>query len=512
MNTLDVPDVSEEALAASICRESFLDFAKEFISVVIPGKVLWSWHMDVICEECQYVAERVFAGLPVEHNLLINIPPGTTKSTLISILFPAWIWTRMPHARIIGTSYSGGLALELSGKNRDVVQCEKYRAYFPEVIIRDDQNNKGDFVTTKGGKRTAFGSKGMVTGKHGDFIIIDDPIDPTRALSMAELLTINYWIKHTLSSRKTNLDNSVTIMVMQRVHVDDPSAEMAQAADTKWICLPATTEYEVRPAKFLDFYKDGLLEPNRITRARLDKMLAPGGQGEAYVACQYGQNPYPLSGSIFKTARLRFGMLPQPDEFLRVVRAWDKAGTEQRGVNAMLSRGPAYTVGTLIGEDKHGRIWLIDVIRQRLDSFTRETLIAGTARKDRFKYGRGCLVAIEQEPGSSGLETAQATARRLKGFQVILSAASGTKEVRASEFSVCVNGGNCWIPDSFRDGNRWVGWAKEWVEEAVSWPNSSYLDQIDSASLGYNVLTKPKVRVGGLKKSKKFSEQLRMAR
>lgn len=796
----ELPDIPEEVLIASICRESFKDFVKHFITVVIQDQVHWNWHMDVLCDELQYVAERVFKNLPVEHNLLINIPPGTTKSTIISVLFPAWVWTRMPHARIIGTSYSGSLALELSAKNRDVVQSEKYRACFPEVVIRDDQNNKGDFVTTRGGKRVAVGSKGMVTGKHAHFIIIDDPLDPTRALSQAEILTINYWIKHTLSSRVTNKLVSVKVMVMQRVHVDDPSAEMAQQPKTRWIRLPATTEFGVLPKEYIDNYKDGLLDPVRLPRSFIDEMLAPGGQGETYVACQYGQclvagtliatlrgmvpiesvvvgdkvftrqgwktvlwsgvtkvtrdlyrarfqngrsitgtpdhrvyqyygqwtrldslsgrdysisltpetyreieswagqeqkepkrsfstelltfvsggrlisatdaktgidstvtfgdstegksprvvtfitgtktlattglttlnasrspnitsatrndsrrrniattslqksylwlgrklrrlkdeivsagkerrawsgcgprpntgstpaptagessspairgsgpfvtvldnarksvavpvydltvedaeeffangilvhnSPYPLGGNLFKTSRLRWGILPPPDQFKSVVRAWDKAGTDPklRGVNAQLSRGPAYTVGTLMGIDKFDRVWLIDVIRQRLDSFIREQLIIATARRDRLKYGRGCKVAIEQEPGSSGLETAQATARRLMGYQVVLSAASGTKEVRAAEFSVCVNGGNCYIPHTFRDGNRWVGWAKDWVEEAVSWPNSSYLDQIDSASLGYNTLAKPKVRVGGLKKTKKFHDTLK---
>lgn len=495
----ELEGLTEEQVVASLCRESFLDFVKHFIGVVIPGRLKWNWHIDVICNELQYIAERVFAGLPIEHNLLINIPPGMTKSSIITMLFPAWVWTRMPHAEIIGVSYSNVLALELSRECRDVVKSEKYRACFPEVQIREDQDNKGNFVTTKGGKRYAAGSKGTVTGMHADFIIIDDPIDPVRALSEAELGAINYWIMNTLPSRKTDKDVSVTIMVMQRVHVDDPSALMSEAEDTRWLCLPWSTDFTIRPPEMADHYIGGLLDPVRLTRRHIDKLLKPGGPGEAHVACQYGQQPFPIGGGKFKVDRLRWGF--PPDKYKKLVRAWDKAGTAAKG-NAAFSRGPAFSVGTLEGEDEQGRVWILSVKRARLDSYTREQLIVSTAYQD----GHGVVVAIEQEPGSSGLESAQATARRLKGFRVVLSPASGTKEVRAEEFSVCVNGGNCYLPVKMRDGNRWVGWARDWVMEAQSWPNSTYLDQIDSASLGYRELVRPKVRVGGLKAGRSKQE------
>ncbi len=115
-------EIDEYDLVASICRESFFDFVKEFWEEVIADTPVWNWHIPYLCGRLQRVAERVFEGKKREKNLVINIPPGTTKSTICSVMYPAWIWTRMPHARIIGASYSLlPVASDLSRKNRDII-------------------------------------------------------------------------------------------------------------------------------------------------------------------------------------------------------------------------------------------------------------------------------------------------------------------------------------------------------------------------------------------------------
>ena len=82
-------------LTASICRESYEDFVREFWSEVPgSGKMSWNWHMSVLCKELQDVAERVFKWQAAEYDLIINISPGTSKSTLCSILFQPWICRR----------------------------------------------------------------------------------------------------------------------------------------------------------------------------------------------------------------------------------------------------------------------------------------------------------------------------------------------------------------------------------------------------------------------------------
>lgn len=216
--------VNPEAFAAQLCMDSFYDFFLEFWDVIIPEKLVDNWHVKYLCDELQAMAERVFKAEPKDYDLVCNISPGTSKSTVFSVMFPAWVFTRMPSARTICASYSFPLAMDLSRKSRDVVMSEKYKAYFPHVCLRDDQNTKSYFATEQGGFRYAVGVNGSVMGMHAHFIIVDDPLDPKQAASVIENEAACRWLRETLPSRKVNKESAITCLVMQRLGQDDPTA------------------------------------------------------------------------------------------------------------------------------------------------------------------------------------------------------------------------------------------------------------------------------------------------
>jgi hypothetical protein len=218
--------LEEKDLLASICRESLFDFVKEFWYEVSSEKPVWNWHIPYICQELQTLADRVFRGLPRKYDLLINVPPGTTKSTVCSIMFPAWCWTRMPHCRFICGSYADRLALDLSRKCRDVIRSDRYRNSFPDIKLRSDQDTKGYFANYKQGDRFSVGVGGSVLGMHGHFLIVDDPIDPLEVLSEARLKEVNQWMGQQLSQRKVDKAVSPLILIMQRLHQNDPSGNL----------------------------------------------------------------------------------------------------------------------------------------------------------------------------------------------------------------------------------------------------------------------------------------------
>jgi len=80
-----------ESLEAQICRESFYEFVKRMWFEVVPEIPVWNWHIKYLCDELQTVAENQFEGHRREYDLIINIPPGTTKSTICSVMFPMWL-------------------------------------------------------------------------------------------------------------------------------------------------------------------------------------------------------------------------------------------------------------------------------------------------------------------------------------------------------------------------------------------------------------------------------------
>lgn len=403
--------VSKDELQASICRDSFFEFVKEFWDTVVPEDFVGNWHIEFLCDELQKVAERVFKGLSKEHDVIINIPPGTTKSTICSIMFPAWVWTRMPTARVICGSYAYQLSMDLSRKSRDVVQSDKYLGYFGDIELREDQNTKGYFLNNHGGFRFAVGVGGSVTGFHAHFIIIDDPLDPAEAASDAELKTANNWMSETLPTRKVDKKMTVTVLIMQRLHQDDCTGHtLKKKKDKIWhICLPGEVHddnrKDVKPRRLLRKYKKGLLDPERLSRDVLEEMKVD--LGKYGYAGQVLQTPIPRGGGMFEIQHLQIRDLPPRRKFKRLLRYWDKAGTQDGG---------AFTAGVLMGIDfeEPCRYWVLDVVKGQWSSGNREKIIKNTAIID----GEDVEIGVEQEPGSGGKESAEGTVSRLAGFTV----------------------------------------------------------------------------------------------
>jgi len=487
VSTTELTSVSKMELERTLCLESFYAFVVRFWHIVVPETPIWNWHIKYLCDEMQTLAERVFKGEPKAYDLLINIPPGSTKSTICSIMFPAWVWTRMTTARCICGSYSYPLSLELSRRCRDVIQSEKFTTLFASCpSLREDQNTKGYFINQDGGYRYSTSVGGTVTGFHGHFLIVDDPLDPGQAVSETELGRANDWLGRTLSTRKVDKRVTPTVLIMQRLHEEDPSAQMLirsrerkgiEGTPVRHINLPAeideSNEKEVRPRSLRRRYVDGLLDPARMSRDVLRE--AQSKLDEYGYAGQFLQRPVPISGGLFKVGRLHVDTPPLSRRFLSRVRSWDKAGT---------AGGGAYTVGALLGEDLEHRFWVLDVIRVQVDTGEREKLIKLTARMDGFDV----LIAVEQEPGSGGKESAENTVRNLRGYVVEVVRPTGDKRTRAIPFSSQVNGGNVWLAEG--------EWNKVYVGELELFPNSRYKDQVDASSGAFTVLSFPTGRIG----------------
>lgn len=470
-------EFTETQVLASLCRDSFYHFMREFWEVVVPETPVWNWHIRYLCDELQRMAERVFRGLPKEYDLVVNISPGSTKSTIVSIMFPAWLWTRMPSCRVISASYAHSLATELSRKSRDVIKSEKYQQTFPGVQIREDQDAKGFFVNTRGGDRYAFGVGGAVTGKHGHFLIVDDPLDPNRAFSDAELKAANRWMEETLPSRKVDKSIVPTILIMQRLHENDPTGARLEKADrvpVRHICLPAELTDNVKPSFLRDFYVNGLMDPDRLG---YDVLAEAEVNGQFSYASQYLQTPIPRGGAMFDPDKIQVDAPPR--FFVKIARFWDKAGT---------AGGGAFTAGVKIGVDVQGKYWILDVVRGQWDSYTREDMIRRTAEMD----GRQVHVGVEQEPGSGGKDSALATVRRLAGFvarAVRVGKGDGDKEARADPFSAQVNGGNVWMVKA--------PWNATYLDELRFFPRSKYKDQVDASSGAFNMIAGGRRTLGG---------------
>lgn len=296
---MSIPVDPNKALA-ELCRRSFFRFVKEFWDIVIPEIPVWNWHIEYLCDELQYLNSFVKDRKPKPYDLIINIPPGTTKSTIVTQMYNAWVWTIDPTQRFITSSYAHSLSLSHAVKTRDIINSDKYRCLFPEVVLKADQSAKSDFRNNSGGQRFTTSTGGSVTGMHGHQIIADDPLNPQQSVSDVERVSANAFITNTLSSRKVDKAVTPMILIMQRLHEGDPTGEMLakKGKKIKHICLPAENRNNVKPAELASKYIDGLLDPIRLSREIL--VEAHTDLGSYGYAGQYDQDPAPSEGGHIK--------------------------------------------------------------------------------------------------------------------------------------------------------------------------------------------------------------------
>lgn len=299
-DSLLIPTSNE--VNAELCKRSFYYFLQEFWHVVIPEEPVFNWHIKYLCDELQHLNSFVMARKPKPYDLVINISPGSTKSTIISQMYNAWVWCIDPTQRFISSSYSQTLALSQSIKTRDIVTSDKYLAYFPEVSLLQDRSSKSDFWNNHGGQRFTTSTGGTITGVHAHQILIDDPINPKQASSDVERATANNFVTSTLSTRKIDKEITPTILIMQRLHEDDPTGVLLSKKNkkVKHINLPAEDLGNIEPKELSRHYVDGLMDSIRLNRNILKEALID--LGSYGYAGQYLQKPAPEDGGLINKA------------------------------------------------------------------------------------------------------------------------------------------------------------------------------------------------------------------
>lgn len=507
-----IPSVINEIdLLSDICRESFLDFCMEFWECVPgAGEVCWNWHMTVFCTELQKIAERVFANQPREYDLVCNVPFGSSKSTIFSILFQPWTWTRMPMARHLTSSHTENLALDLATKSRSVVQSEKYQACFPEIQLRTDQDTKGYFANTLGGDRhtCTVGGKSPV-GFHAHFLGGDDILDPQKALSEIELLTARTFISQMLPTRKVDKQVSVMYLVMQRLRKNDPTDVMLEesrkpgAATVRQVCLPGElwkdsegnyTIGKVHPEELRSHYTNGLLDPIRLPRRVLAEYRA---RGEYFYAAQVMQDPMALGGGMFRDVYFSQRVQAAPYEAKRI-RYIDRAATADGG---------CFTAMVLMAYHD-GNFYVEHVEKGQWEPDERNKRIKAVALRDRSRYGpkHEPMIYIEREGGSSGRDSWKEIARLLAGFKVYEDTPTGSKDVRAEPWACQLAAGTVYIVDNGESvGAGKPDWdINSYIEEHCLFrPDpgkrlGKWKDQVDASSGAANLLLNMR-QAGGLR-------------
>lgn len=458
-----------EAVEQELCRRSLAHFARRAWHVLEPATDLkWGWALDAICEHLEAVTRGDIT------RLLMNVPPGSMKSLLTGVIWPAWEWgpAGKPEHRFLGTAHAQTLAIRDNLKCRRLIASEWYQARWP-IGLTTDQNAKTKFENDKTGFREAMAFTSM-TGSRGDRVLLDDPISADNANSEAELENARITFTETLPTRVNN-DRSAIVVIMQRLHEKDTSGVILDLGlDYEHLCIPMRFE-EGRTGATSIGWKDPrttdgeLMFPERFPEAQVAMLEKTMGSYAA--AGQLQQRPAPRGGGMFK--REWFEAIPAPPANCRWVRGWDLAATK--------SETAAFTAGVLIGKTPDKRYVIADARRIQGSAAEVERLITNTASQDKAQWG-AVKGSLPQDPGQAGKAQAQYLIRQLAGFDYRASPESGDKVTRAQPFAAQAEAGNVMIVSG--------RWNAAFLDELTMFPAGKFKDQVDAASRAFDELVR----------------------
>lgn len=443
-----------------------------------PGRpYVHGWHIDALAEHLEAVSDGRLL------RLLINVPPGTMKSLATSVAWPAWEWgpRNEPWRRYVCASYSRTLSIRDNRRCRRLVESDWYRARWGDrVRLVGDQNAKELYETSATGFKLATSVGGVGTGQRGDRVIIDDPHNVLDGESAAKRLEAILWFTEVMPTRLNDPKTSAIVVIMQRVHEADVSGEiLARELGYEHLMLPMRFEPERRCSTAIGFTDPRTAEGELLFPARFPPEVVERDEkvlGEYATAGQLQQRPAPRKGGLFDKAWL--GIVPAAPAGLQLVRAWDLAATDPKP-----GQEPSWTVGLLLGRDRAGLHFVVDVVRLRGNPGAVEAAIVNTAKQD----GRGVTIDLPQDPGQAGKAQIAHLVARLAGHAVVWSPESGDKVTRATPVSAQAEAGNVKLVEA--------PWNRALLDELGTAPRGKFTDQMDALSRAFHRLLKmPRVR------------------
>ena len=484
-----------QASIDAIKAGGFKEFVKQSWHLVEPARPLvWNFQIEAVCDHLQAVSEGRI------RKIVINIPPGTSKSTLVSVLWPCWEWTFRPFLRWMFASYNERLSLRDSVRRRDVViASDWYQARWKEIFSVQKDNERYYTNSAQGGMYSTS-TGGSVTGFRAERLVIDDPHDPKGAISDVQREGTEEWLKLTWPTRMNETKYSAMVVVMQRLHVDDASGLYLRMGG--WDNLKVPMQYKGRRT----VTSIGWSDPRTVIGSLIDERVFPlervendrrllGPWGEAG---QFDQEPTPIGGGIIKSSWLKTWKYDtsQPGYISVEVKgnhySFDPRGAfkfcvadlamTEKEIGPKKLNDPDWTVfmSWMAFATPQGSIALLmDVVRLRMEGPDSLPQLAAMHKRDRF-----ALIGVENIANKMWYQVARRDPWRLPvreisnrvGDDVVYTVDKG-KTSRAISASAMWADGRMFMPE-------FAPWLNELFLEMDNFPNYPHDDQVDCLVYG----------------------------
>lgn len=404
--------------------------------------------------------------------LILNLPPRTLKSHAASVVYPAWLLGHDPSKQIICASYGQDLADKHARDCRTLMSSAFYRGLFPRTVLSPNKLSVNDFMTTLQGSRMSTSVNGVLTGRGGDILILDDILKPDDALSETRRKAANDWYFNTLLSRLNSKENGIIIIVMQRLHQDDLVGEVTEREDWDLLSLPAIAQHDEcypidGPLWGGAFIRKAgeALHPERDSVATYEAIRET--VGEYNFQSQYQQSPLPREGGLIKREWIRYYDPEElPERFSYLLQSWDTAQKD----GEMNDFSVCTTWGLF-----DGRYYLLHTFRKRC-TFP----VLKRAVVDLYNRLRPAKLLIEDK--SSGISLVQELqSEGVYGIEAYKPLPGSDKHIRLAAQSIKFEAGHVYLP-------RNEPWLDEYVQEIIGFPGSKYDDQVDSTTQALDYL------------------------
>ena len=472
--------VRNNRVRAELCRRKLSTFFKFFWDTFSPLPLQMNWHIPALCDEVQMALTPTLNNEPKDYDLIVNISPGSSKSSIISIAAPPFCWAVDPTFTMLCVSNTNSLTMEFARKTLGLMQSAKFHDLYPHIEI--DRVVLDDITTSQKGHRYATSTESNFVGKHAKAHFYDDALSVKQSKSDADRKMVNMLLEEQYPSRVYEPKKLLRIYVMQRLGIDDPSQRRLNNADmdpVRHVCFPSELTKNVKPREYRKNYVKlpelpdcrGTFDVVRFDAATLRKLRASPGYG-----AQYLQDPKGTGGGLFNVDEIQ--IFEHTPRMLRTVRAWDRGFSIDGDPSA----------GAKMGEDEQKRYWILDLRHGWWQSYQREQQMKQAAQLD----GKQTHIIIEGESGP-GKELAKITLKTvLKDFpRKSIVSPHDPKETRAEAFSSEVNIGNVYMVRA--------AWNQTVLDELRAFPEPGVHDDIvDALSMCCQWLLKPSVTLGAL--------------
>lgn len=278
------------------CRNSFFYFFQHFFKIktsrdfILSNPIGREPHLITVAKELK----RCF-DLEV-NRLMINIPPGHHKSTILSY-WVTWCLGKYPDCNFLYISYAKPLAAKHTANIKEIMTLPEYSLIFPATKLDPKSQAKDNFKTTRGGSVVAFGSSGSITGQDAGLpgqdrftgaVLMDDMHKPDEVHSdtMREAVWDNY--NQTIKYRPRDFARVPLICMGQRLHEEDICAKLLEKKDGY--------AWEQVVLQSLDVH-DNALYPEVFAR---EALLIEREINRYSFFSQHQQEPVPAGDALFK--------------------------------------------------------------------------------------------------------------------------------------------------------------------------------------------------------------------